>query len=79
MVVKRDGGYHVADDYDSDAAAACAGSRVHDPAAGMGWDGGEDGRGGGGFAEARAATAAPAADHEEGEQDRNTIFFFSFL
>jgi len=36
MVVKRDGGYHVADDCDSDAAAACAGSRVHDPAAGMG-------------------------------------------
>jgi len=45
----------------------------------LGWDGGEDGRGGGRFAEARAATAAPAADHEEGEQDRNTIFFFSFL
>jgi hypothetical protein len=35
----------------------------------LGRDGGEDGRGGGGFAEARAA------DHEEGEQDRNTIFF----
>jgi hypothetical protein len=43
----------------------------------LGRDGGEDGRGGGGFAEARVATAAPAADHEEGEQDRKTIFFFN--
>ena len=42
----------------------------------VGLDGGEVERGGRGFAEARAATAAPDDGHEEeGEQDGTTIFF----
>ena len=45
----------------------------------VGLDGGEVERGGGGFAEARAATAAPDDDHEdEGEQDGTTIFSILF-
>lgn len=78
MVVKRDRGYHVADDCDSNAVAACAGRRVHGPAAGTGWRGGwarrrRVCRGARGY----SCTPAPAADHEEGEQDRKTIFFFN--
>jgi len=30
------------------------------------------------FWQLNKATAAPAADHEEGEQDHNTIFFLKF-
>jgi hypothetical protein len=46
----------------------------------LGLDEGDEERGGGAFAEARAGTAAPAADHEEAEdeQHRTTIFFFFF-
>ena len=41
---QREGGYHVADDSDADAAAAGASGRVHGPAGGPGRRGGGAGR-----------------------------------